>query len=148
MLKKIILHFWSMRRQFARYFIVGFSALFLDVGSLYVLSDLWHVIPYVAIAINGVFMINYVFFLNKYWTFKSTGVTHKQIVRFFILSAVNYVISVSWMYLFNEKLGINHLIARVSNIALAVAWNFVLYKYWVYKSGTQPATIENVTPQS
>jgi putative flippase GtrA len=38
------------------------------------------------------------------------------------------------MFVFNEKIGVNHLVARVANIALAVAWNFFLYKYWVYKT--------------
>ncbi len=132
-MKQLVLHLWSIRKQFFRYFLVGFSGLFLDMGSLYLLADYWHLTPYLAVMINGVFMINYIFFLNKHWTFKSQGVTHKQIVRFLILSGVNYLISIGWMFVFNEKMGINHLIARLMNILLSVAWNFVLYKYWVYK---------------
>lgn len=122
-----------MRHQFVRYFIIGFSGVFLDVGTLYLLKEYLHFRPVVAVIINGILLINYVFFLNKYWAFKSTGVTHKQIVRFFLLAGVNYVIAVGWMYIFNEKLGLNYLLVRVANIALSVTWNFLLYKYWVYK---------------
>jgi len=134
MLKKIILHFWSMRDQFIRYFIIGIGAVVLDVGSLYLLKQYLHLLPVLAVVVNGLFVFNYVFFLNKYWVFKSVGVTHKQIVRFFILAAINYAISIGWMYIFNHKLGFNYLLVRVANIALSVAWNFLLYKYWVYKS--------------
>lgn len=133
MIKKTILYFWSMRRQFSRYFIIGFSGVILDVGSLYLLKQYLHLRPVTAVIINGIFLLNYVFFLNKYWTFKSDGISHKQMVRFFVLSGMNYAISIVWMYIFNHKFGFNYLFVRLANIALSVAWNFLLYKYWVYK---------------
>ena len=133
MIKKAILHFWSMRQQFARYFVIGFSGVILDVGSLFLLKEYLHLRPVVAVIINGIFLLNYVFFLNKYWAFKSQGITHKQMIRFFILAGANYTIAVAWMYIFNHKLDFNYLLVRIANIALSVAWNFLLYKYWVYK---------------
>lgn len=133
MIKKIILHLWSMRHQFARYFVIGFSGVIMDVGSLYLLKQYLHLRPVSAVIVNQIFLLNYVFILNKYWSFKSKGVTHKQAIRFFILAGLNYVIAIGWMLFFNEKLGVNYLLARVFNIAVAVAWNFLLYKYWVYK---------------
>ena len=57
---------------------------------------------------------------------------HREMVRFLILAGVNYLISVAWMYVFNEKFGINYLLVRLANVALAVAWNFLLYRFWVY----------------
>ena len=122
-----------MRHQFARYFVIGFSGVILDVGSLFLLKEYLHLRPVLAVIINGIFLLNYVFFLNKHWAFKSNGVTHKQMVRFFILAGFNYAISVGWMYIFNEKFAVHYLIARIANIALSVAWNFLLYRYWVYK---------------
>ena len=122
-----------MRREFARYFVVGISGAILDVGSLYLLKEFFHIRPVVAVIVNGVLLLNFIFFFNKYWAFKSKGVTHKQMVRFFILAGINYVISIGWMYFFNHKLEFNYLLVRVANIALSVAWNFLLYRYWVYK---------------
>lgn len=147
MLKKIILHFWSMRRQFAKYFIVGFSGVFLDMGSLYLLTEFLHVRPVFGVMINGLFMLNYIFFLNKHWTFKSSGVTHKQIVRFFILSGFNYIITIVWMFFFNHKMGIDYKLVRISNIIIAVAWNFLIYKYWVYKQDEMLAVLPSAPAQ-
>lgn len=134
MIKNLILHLWSLRRQFAKYFIVGISAVILDIGSLFLLKQYAHMRPVWAVVVNQIFLINYVFFLNKYWSFRSKEWAHKQAVRFLIVCAFNYVFSIAWMYLFNEKFGVNYLVARTVNIALAVSWNFLLYRYWVYKS--------------
>ncbi len=136
MIKKLILHFWSIRKEFTKYFIIGVSAVVLDIGTLYLLKEFLHLQPVVAVIINQAFLINYVFFLNKHWAFKSKGVTHKQMVRFYILALVNYGISVAWMYWFNERLDWQYLIVRIANVALSVAWNFLLYKYWVYREAT------------
>ncbi len=136
MLKKLILHFWSLRREFSKYFIIGVCGVVLDIGSLYLLKEWLHLRPVVAVVINQAFLINYVFFLNKYWAFKSKGITHKQMVRFYILALINYGISVGWMYWFNERLHFQYLAVRLANVALSVAWNFLLYKYWVYRETT------------
>ena len=88
--------------------------------------------PLEAIIVNQFFLLAYVFFVNKHWSFKSTGLTHRQMVRFLTLSGVNYLISVTWMWFWNEKFGFNYLGVRIVNVALSVSWN-LLYKYWVYK---------------
>lgn len=141
MLLKIIRKLWSLRREFVKYFVVGISGLVLDVGSLYAFKEFLHLRPVTAVIINQAFLLNYVFFLNKYWAFKSRGVTRAQMIKFYTLAGINYIISVAWMYFFNEHLGINYLIARMSNVALAVAWNFLLYRFWVFKQA--PEVIES-----
>ena len=133
MLLNVIRKLWSLRREFIKYFVVGVSGLVLDVGSLYAFKEFLHLRPVTAVIINQAFLLNYVFFLNKYWAFKSRGVTRAQMVKFYTLAGINYVISVAWMYFFNEHLGVNYLLARMSNVALAVAWNFLLYRFWVFK---------------
>lgn len=138
MIKKIFLYFWGMRAQFIRYFITGVSAVFLDLLTLYLLKEYLHLRPVWAVVFNQILLLNYVFFINKYWSFKSQGVTHKQVMRFLMLSGMNYVISVVWMLFFNEKMHFNYIWVRIANVALAVAWNFLLYKYWVYKQTPEP----------
>lgn len=136
MLKKFILHLWAARREFAKYFIIGVSGVVLDIGSLYLFKEKLGFTPTLAVVINQFFLINYSFFFNKFWAFKSKGITHRQMVRFYVLSGLNYALSIGWMAFFNGHLHFNYLLVRMSNIALAVAWNFLLYKYWVYRSET------------
>lgn len=129
---RLIQHLWSLRQQFAKYFLIGITAFVLDIGSLYLLKEYADLSPVISIVLNQIVIVNLVFYLNKTWSFQSIGQTHKQIIRFYILAVVNYLISIIWMGAMHNYLHINYLIARIANIILAVAWNFLLYRYWVY----------------
>lgn len=132
--KTLVLRFWPHRYQFLRYFVTGVSAVILDIGTLYILKEFFHLAPVTATMVNQILLVNYVFFVNKKWSFGASGNTHRQIVRFYILSAMNYVISVAWMWLGHDVFEFHYLLVRIANIILAVGWNFLLYKFWVYKS--------------
>lgn len=144
MLKKAVQYFWPLRYQFIKYFIIGFSGVILDIGSLYLLKQYFHLRPVIAVVINQAVLLNYVFFLNKYWAFKARGFTRKQAFRFFWLASFNYIFSIGWMYFLNEKWGVNYIFARIANIALAVGWNFLLYRNWVYKPASEDAGNSNL----
>ena len=133
MIKKFFTWGWSMRKQFAQYFVVGLSATILDMCSLYLLKEFFNLRPVFSVVVNQIFILCYVFSLNKFWVFRATGQTHRQVSRFLKLFIFNYAFSVGWMFLWNEHLGYNYLLTRVANIVFAVSWNFLFYKYWVYK---------------
>ena len=124
---------WSHRLQFGRYFVVGGSAFILDMSSLYLIKERFNLQPVQAVVINQAFILTYVFLLNKKWSFGSTGQTRTQLAKFLTLAGSNYLISIAWMWFFAHYLPIHYLIARVLNIILATSWNFLLYKYWVYR---------------
>lgn len=132
MVKKLVLHIWSSRREFAKYSIIGVFGVSLDMSSLFALKEYGHLSAVTAVVINQAVLINYAFFLNKYWAFKSTGITHQQMIRFYLLALANYLFSIAWMWLFHDRIGFNYLATRLVNIGLSVSWNFLLYKHWVY----------------
>jgi len=134
MFEKISQLIITHRKQFLKYFITGISAVILDILTLFLFKEYFGLRPVVAVIINQILMLNYVFFINKYWSFEEKGgVSNRQVLRFFILQAFNYVFSVFCMWLFNEKLGFNYLIIRLLTIALMTAWNFLFYRFWVYR---------------
>ncbi|HLD61180.1 MAG TPA: GtrA family protein [Patescibacteria group bacterium] len=137
MIKKLFLHLWSLRREFVKYFVIGISAFVLDMGTLYLLKQHLGLHPVLAVAVNQPFMLAYVFFFNKHWSFKSKGVTHQQMVRFVMLTGMNYAFAVGWMWIFSHQFGVHYMVARIANIGLAVGWNFLLYKHWVYQHETR-----------
>ena len=126
---------WSFRHQFIRYFCVGFSAFILDMSSLMLLKEVFGWQPITAVVTNQVFIITYIFLLNKYWSFDNRDLAHRQVVRFLMLVVFNYLVSVATMYIFNHRLGWDYRLVRIGTIILATCWNFLSYKYWVYRSG-------------
>jgi putative flippase GtrA len=143
MIKKTFKFFWSLRRQFARYFVVGLTSFFLDMGSLIFLKEVLHVAPFLAVIANQALCLVFVFLMNKYWSFKEHSLTHRQVFRFGVIVVFNYCFAVAAMYIFNHRLGFDYRLVRVGSIILSVSWNFFLYKYWVYvgKTPTLPPPI-------
>lgn len=130
---QLIQRVWAARYQLIRYFFVGITAFVLDMGSLYLLKEKFGFSPVEAVITNQPPIILFVFWTNKKWSFKAGGQAHKQLMKFVSLALMNYLISVVWMWFFAHILAINYLIAKVANIVLAVSWNFLAYKYWVYR---------------
>ena len=133
------LYQWAVKQffspQFIKYFIVGISAVILDMATLYLLKSVVGLTAVWSIVINQILMSSYVFLLNKYWVFGSTGAFARQAIRYFSLAVVNYLIAIAWMWCFNEILGFNYLLVRLANIALSTVWNFLIYRFFVYAKG-------------
>jgi putative flippase GtrA len=136
MLKKLIKHLWTFRREFAKYFIVGISGVVIDMGLLVLFKEVFAIPPVWAVVIIQLLMIVYIFLLNKYWSFRNKEVDHRQLVRFLILAGFNYLFSVLVMYIFNDLLGFEYKLVRLATIAVMVSWNFFLYKHWVYANNS------------
>ncbi|MCX6779828.1 MAG: GtrA family protein, partial [Candidatus Magasanikbacteria bacterium] len=81
---------------------------------------------------------SYIFNLNKRWAFKSGGQTHKEVQRYFILYIFNYIFAIVWMWVWHNHFGFEPKLVRLTNIILAVSWNFLLYKYFVYSDKSAP----------
>jgi len=145
MFKTIIQKIWSTRVQFAKYFSIGIGAVILDILSLRFLVSL-NISPITSIVVNQLVVVNLVFLLNKYWAFGSKGTTHEQMIKFYLVAGFNYLFAISWMWFFTylinlheyvSYLGVSqvnyYLVVRLVNVALAVSWNFLLYKFFVYR---------------
>ncbi|MCX6723077.1 MAG: GtrA family protein, partial [Candidatus Staskawiczbacteria bacterium] len=119
-------------KQFIKYFIIGCSAVILDLATLYIFKSFLGWSAVFSVVINQLLITNYVFLLNKFWTFKDKNQFSGQILKFYSLALLNYIIAIAWMWFFHNFLGQNYLLVRTCNIALSVIWNFLLYKFFIY----------------
>lgn len=133
MRQKIKAFILASKRQLFFYVVIGGSAFILDMGFLIFFKEILRVKPVITVIFSQIIIINYVFFLNKHFSFQSLGRTHRQIAKFYLLAGWNYLFGIGWMGLLNEIWHWNYLVVRVAGIVLAVSWNFLLYKFWVYK---------------
>lgn len=131
--KKTIRFCWSIRYQFIKYAVVGSSGFVLDLGTLILFKEKFGINPVLAVIINQMIVLAYNFTLNKYWSFRNREMPHKQLVRYVTLASWNYAFSVGAMYIFNEIIGFDYRLVRLGSVMVMVLWNFLLYKYWVYR---------------
>lgn len=133
MIKKILQHFWRARFEFSKYFVIGISGVLIDISTLIFFKEVFGLVPVFAVIVNQLLILIYIFYLNKYWTFRNREMVRGQVVKFLVLASFNYLFSVLVMYGFNYILEFDYRLVRLSNIVLAVSWNFLLYKHWVFK---------------
>lgn len=132
MFKKIVKQFWKNKYQFIKYTLIGSSGFILDISTLLVLKEILNFTPIWSVVINQLVVVNYIFVLNKFWTFKAKGITSSQAWRFWSLMGWNYIFAILIMWIGNSLLGLNYILVRILSIAVVVTWNFWLYKYWVF----------------
>jgi putative flippase GtrA len=101
-----------VRREFGKYFVIGCSDFLFDIATLFLFKEYLHLTPVEAVILNQALLLNYVFLMNKYWSFKAKGPTRAQIVRFYSVAAMNYGISVAWMWFFYRAFSPRYLSPR------------------------------------
>jgi putative flippase GtrA len=119
-------------KQLLRYLIVGFSTVGLEFVNLRLFTEyigLWY------LASNTIaYIISFVFnfFLNRFWSFKSSGNIKRQLLIYGVLFIINLALSNLVMYLLTDILGIMYMISKIFSVGLVVSWNFIIYKKIIF----------------
>lgn len=122
-------------RQLMRYLVTGFTAFGIEY-CLYVLLYKLVGIDYVLSSmVVYALVFGFSFMVNREWSFESTGDIKRQTILYLLLFAFNLVVSnVFLMQFFTETLGVNALLSPILKMACVVCWNFLAYKYIIYKN--------------
>jgi len=121
-------------KQIIRYLITGFTAFGIEYA-LYVMLLKWAELHYIlASVIVYALVFWFSFLVNRIWSFKSKGNIKRQFIQYGALFAFNLVVSnIFLMKLFTDVFGISELISPFLKMACVVCWNFLIYKYIIYK---------------
>jgi len=146
--------------QLSKFVVVGLINTFVDLLGFNLLRKSTKMKAIVASYISSTIAMINSYILNKYWTFESqqTGASAAtEAAKFFFSTVIGiYVIHNGIVWIFSEKFTffskiayaitsrlpiLNKLsqrfvydnVAKVAGIAGSLAWNFVLYKFWVFK---------------
>lgn len=132
-MRHLFTYILASKKELATYGLVGGSGVLLDLGLLIFLKEWGGFSAIRAVIFSQILVVFYSFFLQKYWTFGNTAIPHRQFVRFVIMYGANYLIAIATMAIFHDYVGFDYKLVRIGTIALSVSWNFLLYKYWVFR---------------
>lgn len=132
--------------RIAKFILVGALNTFVDLGILNAFILFYDVAEGTPLAIfKGLsFTVAVVnsYFWNKFWTFKSKeGDRKKEFIQFLVVSVIGLFVNVGTVVVLVNVIGapgdiaptlwVN--IAALSATAASLAWNFIGYKFWVFK---------------
>ena len=118
-----------------QFYIVGASGVLVNLGILYLLTDIggfWYVASQI-IAISVSITTN--FFFNRFWTFSDSiknQRTGEMYVKFIIVSLVGMGIQLGITYALVESFAVYYMFAAGIGIAIAGGINYVVNRRWTF----------------
>lgn len=126
--------FSVFKYSFFRYLLIGTTTFIIDFGIFNFMSLKMDVKPIVANLTSTFLSLFFNFSMSNFWTFKlGNSQQLKKLSRYAFLAVFNYIFGNVAMYGFIEYTDINHNLAKALITITVVAWNFLLYKKWVFK---------------
>lgn len=119
--------------ELIKFLIVGGSATALHYGLLFLFVQFAGLTPVVATSIAYSISSIYNYLLNYYATFKSDASHQTAVIKFAGVAGSGLLINAGIIYALTN-LGIHYLIAQLLATLVILVWNYVIHKYWTYKS--------------
>ena len=116
--------------MFMIYVMVGLTCAVIDIGLMQLL--LLSGINYLIAATCG-FTVGLIvnFFLHTRVTFRASY-SHRALIRFMVVVAINYLLTLSTVFVFQMLLNMP-LVGKIFSLPLVAINGFFLIKHWVYK---------------
>lgn len=118
--------------EFMKFAFVGLLNTAVDVVIFFLLT--WVNTPYVAAQV-----VSYScgaansYLLNKFWTFRSGGLSYAEVVRFTVVNLVSLGISIIVLTLLHDTAGLDLAASKAGATVCALAANFLGNKLWVFR---------------
>jgi len=137
-------HIYSLMRRtgevlrFIKFCLVGGSGIGVNIGLLWLLTELGG-LPYIisaAISIESAIISNFI--LNDIFTFRdrrSPGAKPRlqRLLKFNLVSLAGMGINMGILLLLTEVAGIYYLLSQLCGIAVAALWNYSLSTWWTWR---------------
>ena len=115
-------------QRLLRYLAAGGTAAIVDIGLLYVFTDLFniHYLWSAVWAFVGAFFVS--FLLQKFWTFQDTNTDrmHVQMALYLFIALLNLLLNTFLMYLFVDKVHMWYIAAQILASGLIACESFFI----------------------
>jgi putative flippase GtrA len=131
-MRRIIARHRHSLGEFIKFALVGLLNTGVDVAIFFLLT--WAGSPYVAAQV-----VSYScgaansYLLNKIWTFRSSGLSYAEVVRFTVVNLVSLGISILVLTLLHDTFGLELAASKGGATVCALVANFLGNKLWVFR---------------
>ncbi len=125
----------SEPRRFGTFLVVGGLSALLNFSVFMALWKWFHLSDNLAVSVAYVVAILFHFAMNRMWTFQSTqGARIPQIVRYAVMAAVNYAITVAVVNLATRVLGWTPPVGLCAAIGATALSGYAMSRRWVFRT--------------
>lgn len=124
------------RRRFVKYLISGGTAAAVNIGLLYVFTDIfgiWYITSAV-MSFVAAFFVSFIF--QKFWTFedRSTDNMHGQAAVYLVVTTTNLCLNTALIYGFVEFIHIHYLFAQIIAGGIIACESFFVYRKFIFRT--------------
>lgn len=124
-----------MVRKAGAYIAIGAMTFIAYYFFIWILYSFLKINYLISISISYLLAVTFHFLTNRKVTFNVFGKKYlRQIFRYFIVAAFNYLIQMSAVSMLHGYLGINLYISLLFGISITSLIGFTLLNYWVFRS--------------
>ncbi len=124
--------------RFIKFCLVGISGVGVNMGLLWLLTELGGLFYLLSAAISIETSIITNFLLNNYFTFADRRQPGKKsllnrLLKFNLVSLAGLGINMAILLLLTEGLGLFYMVSNIVGIAAATLWNYLVNNWWTWK---------------
>ncbi len=128
-------------RQFVKFCVVGGSGVVVNLAIFNLTMLTWRLIQgydptaakYLGNFLGFVVSVMTNYYLNRIWTFRSSGEVRRELPKFFTVSVLAYLANLAVFTLCYSHLHISPNLSQLIAIAAVMPVNFVLNKLWSFR---------------
>jgi putative flippase GtrA len=133
---------WVHNGYLVKFLGVGGASFAIDLGLLALLHEVGNVDLWIATPIAFLTSLVFNFFVQRKFTFQSGARAHVSFLKYGALVIFNVVATDVIVNLVANS-GYSYAIGKVIATVATTAWNFLLYKHWIFKAAP-PAPGANI----
>lgn len=123
--------------QIFRYLVSGGTAFLTDFGLLALLTAAFGrdmLLLWTGIAFCAGLIVTYLF--SIYWVFDNRSMSSRsaELIIFIAIGVIGLGLTELFMWLFAERMGMHHLVAKCITTVITTAWNFTAKKLILFRS--------------
>ena len=111
--------------KFLKFCIVGFSGVFVDFGTTWILKEKIKINKYIANSCGFILAASSNYLWNRIWTFKSNNTQiGAEYLSFIAISLLGLVFNNLIIWFLSDKLKWNFYLSKIIAIGVVTVWNF------------------------
>jgi putative flippase GtrA len=120
--------------KFLKFAAVGVSGVLVDFGTTYFFKEIVKIQKYVANAIGFTIAATSNYFLNRFWTFKSTNPIPIEYFKFITICLIGLGINTLILWILVSKFKKHFYLSKLFAIAVVTVWNFLMNVIFTFTS--------------